>query len=549
MFQHKKAAVPVTTAKKPSKNKFISGALHKSAKTLSGNGSLKYTTSGSSFADQIASAGKFIKPRTFAEASSDQSILWGEDPLNALRYIGYLRAVTRTTQVLDQKIPVHGEGIKTEAIYRLIWLAVFHKEIFMKNLKVFVALGSWHDIFTMLQTDLIYNGWEDRVLPWEDISNFILEGLADPKQMNLVKKYMPHIKAASHCRTIEAQANNAIAKYLCSLLFGSKNGDHSSYAQYRKMKASGNAHQWQQLISQARFNEIDFQKIAGKALSILVKSKTFLKKTHLQDKFSNWIGSKVKAGESVKTTDFVFDLLSPLNSNPSASQIQLINQQFQTLVDNSGNIEDFPMIVVRDTSGSMNSKAYGINSSSNTVAKSIALLMSYFLKGQFADSYIEFNSSAKLIQWKGSTPAEKFMNDTASAVGGTNFMAVIQLFTSLRQQGVPEEDFPKGIVCISDGEFNPTSLGTSNFTAAKKALSNYFSTDFVENFKFVFWNIHNTFYSSIPKAKFETTQLDKNAYYFGGFSPSVIKFITGASNAEEAAMQALNQEALALLTL
>jgi hypothetical protein len=80
MFQTKKAAAPVTAVKKSSGNKFLSGATKISSVTTSGNGAVKYTTSGSPFVDQLASAGLWIKPRTFAEAASDQSILWGENP-------------------------------------------------------------------------------------------------------------------------------------------------------------------------------------------------------------------------------------------------------------------------------------------------------------------------------------------------------------------------------------------------------------------------------------------------------------------------------------
>ena len=92
-------------------------------------------------------------------------------------------------------------------------------------------------------------------------------------------------------------------------------------------------------------------------------------------------------------------------------------------------------------------------------------------------------------------------------------------------------------------------LFRSNFETAKEQLRNYFSAAYVDNFKFVFWNVFNGFYSSAPKVKFESVQLDKNVYYFGGFSPSVIKFISGASNAEEAALSALDQDALKLLVL
>lgn len=47
----------------------------------------------------------------------------------------------------------------------------------------------------------------------------------------------------------------------------------SAYKAYRKLKASGTAHEWEQLISRREFSKIPsiFNKIAGRALSALVK--------------------------------------------------------------------------------------------------------------------------------------------------------------------------------------------------------------------------------------------------------------------------------------
>ena len=42
---------------------------------------------------------------------------------------------------------------------------------------------------------------------------------------------------------------------------------------YRKLKQSGTAHTWQQLISQKKLLELDFNTIHGRALSLLVGSK------------------------------------------------------------------------------------------------------------------------------------------------------------------------------------------------------------------------------------------------------------------------------------
>src|SRR5690606_22642533 len=111
------------------------------------------------------------------------------------------------------------------------------------------------------------------------------------------------------------------------------------------------------------------------------------------------------------------------------------------------------LIVVRDTSGSMSSPAAGTKIAAGDIAKALALYFSEFLHGYFANTWIEFNASAKMHQWKGNTPVDKWLNDHSSYIGNTNFQSVIDLFLRLKKEGIPESDFPSGILCISDGEF------------------------------------------------------------------------------------------------
>lgn len=548
MFTQKKVAAPVTVASNVSNNKFIGAAKKQAAVTRSQNGAVKYTTSGNPLVDQLKAAGSYLMPRKFSEVASDMAVLWANNPTQALRFTGYLRAINRNT-VKDGTAQgvVNGEGLKNEAIMRMLWLAVNHRETFEKNLSSFVALGSWKDIFTMLTMDLSYNGWDNRALPWDTIVNFIIRsGLQDKHQVNLVKKYLPSIKASSKCRTVEAQAKNIIAKLLCAKLFGNKQGeDSATYKQYRVLKASGTAHQWQTLISQGRFEEINFDKIHGKALSILIKSKTFLTKTGLKAKFTDFISAKAQKGESVKATDYVFDILGPLAdryTNLEPHQTMLINAQYAKLLESCPE-EIFPWIVVRDTSGSMDTMATGLNYSADHVAKSLALMFSGFLKGTFKDCWIEFNSTAKLHEWVGSTVVEKYRNDRTNAISSTDPLKVIELFCNLKSSGVPEEHFPKGIICISDGEFNrvPGFTDKTNLEEAKSRLRAFFSTDFVDNFKFVFWDVATPMNA---QKKFESYGKEKNVYYFGGFSPAVIKFVQSADDAFIAAENCLDQPIL-----
>ncbi|WP_219119438.1 hypothetical protein, partial [Klebsiella pneumoniae] len=154
-------------------------------------------------------------------------------------------------------------------------------------------------------------GWEGRQLNWKKFGDLVLSGLENSNSSELVKKYLPQIKANSACKTVEAQADNMIAKWVCSLLFGNKGeSTGSTYKQYRKLKNSGTAHEWQKLISQKNFDAIDFGKIHGRALSKLVQSK-FLFNQKLSDKYAAWITSPET--KDVKYTGFVHELFAPYN--------------------------------------------------------------------------------------------------------------------------------------------------------------------------------------------------------------------------------------------
>ena len=78
---------------------------------------------------------------------------------------------------------------------------------------------------------------------------------------------------------------------------------------YRKLKVQGEAHEWQQAISQRDFMSINFDTIPGKALQLLVNSK-FLENQGLEAKYEAWISNKPVA----KYTGYVYELFSHLKT-------------------------------------------------------------------------------------------------------------------------------------------------------------------------------------------------------------------------------------------
>lgn len=567
MFNSKKESLFGKKHKKTSDNSFLNKGFEKSAETRSGNYAKKYKTTGNEFLDQFGNLGSFREPRSFDEISKDMSTLWAIDPKLTVKFTLYIRMITRSTQFIDgskTEQVQRGAGLRHESIMRMIWLHIFHKEAFWENINLFISVGSWKDIIQMLQYDLIYNGWENRQLDWNKFSDLILAGLENPNTSELVKKYLPQIKAKSKCTTVESQADTIIGKWLANGIVGSPSKT-TNYKKYRLLKSKGTAHTWQKLISQKRFFEIDFDTVHGRALSQLVSSK-FLENQGLTEKYEKWIESKPIA----KFTGFPHELFQrytiPTHWEASSLrpmkryEIDTLNKQFYGLVETAKkNIDtSTSMIVARDTSGSMGATATGTNVPCGDIAKSLAMFLSYMLpEGRFARTWIEFSRGAELKRWKGSTPYEHWKNDDSHYALNTNFQAVIDLLCDIKSEGVDEREFPSGIICISDGEFDPSSLNSTNTDDARMKLYNAgFSESFVDNFKIVLWNLQSRFYGEGTGEKFETYGEVENVYYFSGYDASVMAFLTGIKGkekaprtAEELFYSAMDQEVLNYVSL
>ena len=562
MFDSKKKSLfttPTTTSGEQSTmvttNPFLLSALKNTSRTNEGgNGALKYTTSGSDFVDQFAKVTEYRQPRNYSEISEDMSLLWDQNPRLTISFVIYLRLITRTVKFPDgtrTSTTQRGQGLKHESIMRMIWLVVNHPEEFWNNVNLFVSAGSWKDIIMMLSYDLQYNGWEKRVLDWEDFTDLILAGLENPRTSDLVKKYLPQIKSRSKCKTVVEQADTIIGKYLCSVIFDDIENKVESYAKYRKLKVSGTAHVWQQLISQGRFMEINFDTVHGRALAQMVSGQ-FLKNNGLEETFEKWMASKPVA----KYTGYVYELMQPVKSGYSNNvlrsyQEDAINKQFLGLIETAkkGMTGENPFITVVDTSSSMTGLVPGIKVSAYDVAKSMALYFSYLLKGPFHNHWMEFNHNCILKKWVGDTPVKKLQNDHSESYGSTDFQSVARTFVEVRQSGVKEKDFPGGILCLSDGCFNYTHSNEGNYKSFKKILlRGGFSKEFVDKFKIVLWDIPNGYYAD-RGAKFEEFADCPGMFHISGLDGSVVAFLMGTEynptvpkNSDELFLAAMNQE-------
>ena len=530
--------------------------------TTSGNGALKLTSTGDPFVDQFGLISQYRQLRPYSSISKDMKELWDIDPMYTLKLLFYIRMITRKVKLLNgtetSKVQ-KGAGLRHEAFMRMLWLAVNHSEVFYKNLPLFITIGCWKDIIQLMSYDLQYHGWDNKVLDFDKMSDFILAGLENPNTCNLVKKFLPTIKAKSKCTTLESQADTIIGKFFAHKLFG--DGEFSpnlhsnnSYCLYRKLKASGTAHQWQQQISRGQFN-IDFSKVHGRALALLVSGK-YLANHGLEKDYEEWI----KKQPIAKFTGFVYELFKGLDNKSPLYKRYTIDKQFEGLIKTAKDSTPSTFLVARDTSGSMDSNVVGLNISSNEVAKSIALYFSYLLEGKFANSYIEFDRKTELRYWEGNSPSDKYLKNTSCAYGNTNFLSIATLFIEIYKH-TSIEKFPSGLICVSDGEFDDYGKDKckTTFQLFKERLLNAgFPKDYVDNFKIVLWDIPNTFYSRKEiRPKFESFADTSNFFYMGGFDPAGITFLLGGEEKDKPAPKtprelfeaAMNQEIMDYIQL
>lgn len=537
-------------------NQFIEQGIKISSETVSGNEALKYSTSGDLFVDNFASAAYFKTPRPYNEINKDMTLLWNTDPKLCVKLAIYLRLITRKSKVVKhEKLDVQrGQGLKNEGIMRMLWLAINQPKTFECNIDLFIAAGSWKDIFKMLSLDLQYHGWNDRKLNWNFIYKVILSGLNNPETTNLVRKYLPTIRTNKHCNTIESQANTLIGRWLANKMFFNSD-KKATYKSYRELKSKGLAHEWQQMISKQLYDSINFDGIAGRALSILVGSK-FLENHSLIDKYVKWISNKPVA----KFTGYVFELFKPFDGyvcrDIEKYREDTINAQFNQLIQIGKTSNQSKLLAVVDCSGSMYSTAIGCNCTSILIAKSLALYFSEFLTGVFSNCFAEFDKECRINKFVGKTPVYKFKSKIFSAYGNTNFQSVIDLFIKLKDIGIPECDFPEGILCLSDGDFDNTgSNKETNFQLAIKRLKEAgFSDKYVNSFKIILWDIPNLYYDKRKSARFEDFADAPNFFYMSGFDPSNLSFILEGKknppkNAKELFLNAMNQDLLNMVKI
>lgn len=473
--------------------------------TFTQNGAITHSTTGSFVVDDFATSGAY-RNRDMSKVFSDMNTLWAENPKHALASIFYLRMISRKSKgFVETDKQQKGQGNRDESFRRLLWLAYFKPETFYKNIWLLPVVGSWKDIFTLLSIDY------ERKINNKVIFDLIQRGLEDKYNKNLVKKFMPSIKAKSKLTTDRAKILNYIAH-------GLKNYLGLSEKEYRKLKSTGEAHTFQKQISRGLFEEIDFGKISGKALSLIANGK-FLSKHNLEDKFLNWLDKK----EDINFNGYPHELLLNLKKSNSLINRFTVDKQFERLVLNGKEIPlNGNILPVLDTSGSMGCFSTDGKTKVIEICLSLGVYFSTINEGYFKDIVCMFDDISTIKKLSGSF-SDKInqIQSERTAWGSTNFESVITLLIKMRKENpeIPISDFPDTLLVVSDMDFNP--VGGNSETNYENALKRLSEVGLGE-MKFIWWR------PCVPKSPNQPATIDDNGVYFmSGFDGSTISLLLG----------------------
>ncbi|MDE6728576.1 MAG: DUF2828 family protein [Oscillospiraceae bacterium] len=190
-------------------------------------------------------------------------------------------------------------------------------------------------------------------------------------------------------------------------------------------------------------------------------------------------------------------------------------------------------IAVVDGSGSMYCNYYG-GIRPIDAAMSLGIYFAEHNKGVFANRFITFSSTPRLVEIKGADIVEKVRYcSTFNEISDTNLEAVFKLILSAAiRGGVPQSELPERIYIISDMEFNSCIYGGNDLTLFAAAEKMYARHGYRLP-EIVFWNV-NSRSDNIP-----VTMSQTGAALVSGATPAIFDMVAGGDLSPEIVMNSV----------
>lgn len=349
-------------------NSLLNGMKRKSNYTYTENGALTHKTTESALLDLFA-MGAAMRERNDSDVILAFKNAYEENPTYALKCLFYIRDVRG------------GQGERRFFRVVMRWMANEHPDDVIRNMALIPEYGRWDDLYCLEGTHCEQSMF--------DVLRQQFELDLQCKTPSLLGKWL--------------KSENTSSKESCRLGRKTREAFGLDARTYRRALTilRSRIHIVETLMSQGRWDEIEFDKLPSKAGFIYRNA--FAKNDVTKARYEAFMNSKetkVNAG-AMYPYDCVHAAIKLMNSNSwTRSRVSIenterlaINKYWENQTDyfKDANLNALCMI---DTSGSMMGTPI-------EVATSIGMYCAERAKGPFAGHYISFSSKPQLIEVKG----------------------------------------------------------------------------------------------------------------------------------------------------
>lgn len=421
--------------------------------TLTENGALAYKSTGSCCLDLFGTIGAL-------RGASDEEIV-----------TRFVRAFAEDRD-LAMKILFFGRdargGLGERRVFRVIleYLARFCPESLRKSIALIPEYGRFDDLLVLFDTPC--EGDAVRVIS-EQLAKDLAAGVGE---VSLLAKWLPSVNASN--------------RDTCALGMRIARALGMSDREYRKAltELRGRIRIVENNLRERDYS-FDYSALPSKAM--LKYRKAFLRNDG--ERYGSFLKS-VAEGRATMHTGAVtpYEIVSPLLSGRYISEDEkgALDVTWRSLPDFCG---DENALAVVDGSGSMYCRWYKDIPAPIDVAISLGLYFAERNRGTFANHFITFSETPRLVEVKGESLADRVAYCSSfDEVANTNLAAVFELILSAAIKGeVPQEEMPSRLYIVSDMEFDSCveDASVTNLEYAKKLFEakGYRLPDVV------FWNV------------------------------------------------------------
>ncbi|MDE7194616.1 MAG: DUF2828 family protein [Oscillospiraceae bacterium] len=463
------------------------------------NGAVTNRTSGSYCLDLFFGAGA-MRSSSEEEIAAAVTRAYAEDPEKTMKIVFFARDVRGGL----------GERRFFRAAVRA--LAGFAPAAVERNIHLFAEYGRYDDLTALLGTSCekaAVNEIADRLSA--DIS-----AMEAGERVSLLAKWLPSVNASS-------AETRARGRYLAKKLGYTEKGYRVILSKLRRYSDI--------LENRLRVYDYTFDYEKQPSCAMFKYRKAFLRNDN--ERYTEYL-NRVNGGEAKMNTAalYPYDIIRRCLSNVTEEEIPSLDATWRNLpvFGENGN-----SIAVVDGSGSMTWSSSG-GTRPIDVALSLGIYFAEHNKGMFANHFITFSHTPRLIEIKGGNIVEKArFCSTFNEISNTNIEAVFELILSAAVNNrVKQSELPEKIYIISDMEFDCCVEGGNNFTVFE-TMKRKFARCGYKLPDIIFWNVNGRSNTGNVPVKMSQT----GAALVSGCTPAIFDMAMGGEISPEIIMESV----------